>query len=248
MNWYYVEQGSQAGPVPEEQFHELMRAGKILPHTLVWREGMADWLPYSQASHLATAAPSDIAKTVVCAECGKLFPAEETITYGDLRVCGACKPIFLQKLSEGAPLQAGALNYAGFWVRFGAYFVDGLILMAFNVGVGVVAGFTLAQSAGFEPRGVLAVQLGWMSLQLAAALAYEGLLVGKYGATLGKMICGLKIVTADGGRVSYPRAFARYLGKMLSTFTCFIGFIIAAFDGQKRALHDYLCNTRVVFK
>ena len=59
----------------------------------------------------------------------------------------------------------------------------------------------------------------------------------------------IKIVTADGGRVSYARAFGRYFAKMLSGFTCAIGFIIAAFDNpQKRALHDYICNTRVVYR
>jgi uncharacterized RDD family membrane protein YckC len=56
------------------------------------------------------------------------------------------------------------------------------------------------------------------------------------------------VVTADGGRVSYLRALGRYFAKMLSGFTCLIGYIIAAFDGQKRALHDHICNTRVVFK
>jgi hypothetical protein len=29
---------------------------------------------------------------------------------------------------------------------------------------------------------------------------------------------------------------------------CYIGYIIAAFDGQKRALHDHMCDTRVIYK
>ena len=84
-----------------------------------------------------------------------------------------------------------------------------------------------------------------MGFQIVVAVCYEGILVGKYGATLGKMALKIKVVTADGGRVSYPRAFGRYFAKMLSSFTCLIGFIIAAFDNpQRRALHDYICNTR----
>ena len=63
------------------------------------------------------------------------------------------------------------------------------------------------------------------------------------------MACKIKVVTADGGRVSYARAFGRYFAKMLSAFTCMIGYIIAVFDNpQKRALHDHICNTRVVYK
>jgi uncharacterized RDD family membrane protein YckC len=42
------------------------------------------------------------------------------------------------------------------------------------------------------------------------------------------------------------RAFGRYFAKMLSWFTLAIGFIIAGFDVEKRALHDYICSTRVI--
>jgi len=41
-----VEANQQRGPVSEEQLHELARAGKILPTTVVWREGMANWEPF----------------------------------------------------------------------------------------------------------------------------------------------------------------------------------------------------------
>ena len=29
---------------------------------------------------------------------------------------------------------------------------------------------------------------------------------------------------------------------------CYIGYILAAFDDQKRSLHDHICNTRVIYK
>ena len=87
------------------------------------------------------------------------------------------------------------------------------------------------------------------SFQIGLPIVYETLMVGRYGATLGKMAVKIKVVVADGARVSYARAFGRYFAKILSSFTCLIGFIIAGFDNpQKRALHDYICNTRVVYK
>jgi hypothetical protein len=49
MNWYYVINGQQTGPVTESQLDELARAGTIKSDTLVWAEGMANWLPYNQA-------------------------------------------------------------------------------------------------------------------------------------------------------------------------------------------------------
>ena len=48
MNWYYVDQGQQAGPVTDAQLEELVRSGKIQPNTLFWREGMANWQAYRE--------------------------------------------------------------------------------------------------------------------------------------------------------------------------------------------------------
>jgi len=254
MNWYYVEQGQQVGPVTEERFSELVRGGKIQPDTLVWREGMTDWVAYQRAN---TAGPSstsgagyviDQGPLAVCAECGNLFAIRDMIRHDGAYICAGCKPVFMQKLAEGAPIKTGELNYAGFWTRFAAIFLDGLILMAINFFIGLVAGLSMAQAVGVQPRGAIALQITLLAIQLTIAICYEGLLIGKYGATLGKMACKIKVVTADGGRVSYPRAFARYFAKMLSYMVCLIGFIIAGFDSQKRALHDYICNTRVIYK
>jgi len=85
-------------------------------------------------------------------------------------------------------------------------------------------------------------------LQLAITATYTTWLVGKYGATLGKMACQLKVITADGGRVSYPRALGRYFAEILSSIILLIGYIMAAFDDEKRTLHDRICNTRVIKK
>lgn len=49
MNWYYVENGQQKGPVTQDQLDELARQGTIKADTLTWTDGMANWLPYSQA-------------------------------------------------------------------------------------------------------------------------------------------------------------------------------------------------------
>ena len=41
---------------------------------------------------------------------------------------------------------------------------------------------------------------------------------------------------------------ARCLARMLAGFTLGIGYVIAGIDDEKRALHDYFCDTRVVKK
>jgi uncharacterized RDD family membrane protein YckC len=256
MNWFYIDQGKQAGPVNDEQFEEMQRIGEIQPDTMVWHEGMVNWTPFQElkkeslrAGSTGRGKTSDEAKEAVCSECGNIFPIDETIRYRNARVCAKCKPVFLQKLAEGAHIQTGALNYARIFTRFAAALLDGLILFGISIVIRVALGMNAIQTQGAPSTGLLAVQFILMGLQFAIGIGYEVILIGKYGATLGKMACKIKVVTADGGRVSYARAFGRYFAKMLSAFTCMIGYIIALFDKpQRRALHDYICNTRVVNK
>jgi uncharacterized RDD family membrane protein YckC len=257
MNWYYAAQGQQHGPVTEAQLDEMYRNGTIPADALVWHDGMAGWEPY-QAVRGGGVPPPIAGSTgsvgepqpeAVCNECGRVLPVDETIAYGNVRVCAACKPAFLQKLKEGVSLPTGDLDYAPNGTRVGAYILDGIILFAFNMGVGFIMG--LLTAVGARSGSVSATQLLPILLfcfQILVAVCYEGFMVGKYGGTLGKLALKIKVVNADGSPVSYGRAFGRYFAKLLSAFTCLIGFIIAFFDKEKRALHDRICNTRVVMK
>ena len=87
-----------------------------------------------------------------------------------------------------------------------------------------------------------------MLLQYAIPAVYDTWFVGKYGATPGKMACKLKIVVADETPLSYSRALGRHFAKWLSSIILGIGFIMAAFDDERRTLHDRICETRVVRK
>ena len=85
-----------------------------------------------------------------------------------------------------------------------------------------------------------------MLINIAVNVAYEVYFLTSRGATLGKMALGLRVVTADGGPITAGLALGRYASTVLSAFTLMIGYIMAAFDDQKRALHDRICNTRVI--
>jgi len=261
MNWYYIEQGQQVGPVTDQQLQQLFQSGSITADTLVWRQDMANWTPYSQVTIApgspAPEPPPPLSQTqatpgegeVVCAECGKLFPAADTVRFGKATVCAACKPIFLQKLSEGAHINTGELHYAGFWIRFGAKFIDGLIIgipmMVIMFAIMIPA---MASNKGNPSPAVTflpsLVQVGFLFVNMC----YQIFFLGKYGATPGKMACKIKVVTSDGAPITYGRAAGRFFSEILSGLICDIGYIIAAFDEQKRALHDHICTTRVVYK
>jgi uncharacterized RDD family membrane protein YckC len=252
MNWYYVSAGKQTGPVDDAQLEALARVGQIQMDTLVWREGMAEWQPFSTvappgmaAPAPAPAAPAFDANEVVCAECNRIFPKDETIPFGTVRVCAGCKPVFMQKLAEGATI-GGQLRYATVLTRFGAVFLDGLILQAVNIGLRLALGISIVQGTGAQTPDKLAPLLIATGLGVLLAASYEIFMIGKFGATLGKMACKVRVVTADGGKVGYGRATGRYFAKILSSLVCMIGFIMAFFDQERRALHDRICNTRVI--
>ena len=60
------------------------------------------------------------------------------------------------------------------------------------------------------------------------------------------MALGLKVIRSDGARITYGRAVGRFFAENLSGLILCIGYIMVAFDGEKRALHDHICDTRVV--
>jgi uncharacterized RDD family membrane protein YckC len=213
---------------------------------LVWREGMSDWQPYSVAT--GTPGATAAGPSVACAECGKVVAQEDAIQYGTAWVCANCKPAFVQKLKEGGTV-AGFLEYAGFWVRFGAQFLDRVILNVVGMVVGFAAGLAFAGAARSTTRmaGFAVLQLGLMTFSLVVAAVYETFFVGKYGATPGKMACKLRVVTAEGDPLDYKRALGRHFAKYLSALTLGIGFIMIGTDKEEhRGLHDRICNTRVV--
>jgi len=193
-------------------------------------------------------------ETVYCAECGRPSRADELARFGSLMICSSCKESYAQKLREGAaqPVRAA---YAGFWVRVVSSLIDGIIL-GVVVGILQLAVFgsmflnpALQQGRPPDPSAV-APFLGLIGImyvvQIALASSYEAFFIAKLGATPGKMVIGVKVLRPDGSPVSLGRAYGRYFAKFVSALTLFIGFIMAGFDSQKRALHDMICDTRVV--
>jgi uncharacterized RDD family membrane protein YckC len=251
MHWYYVEEGSQVGPLTKEEVEALVKEGKITAKTLVWHEGMTDWQEYGtiKAKSAPETSPAPAAVSAgpqeVCVECGRGFSQDEMIRFEDSWVCANCKPVFVQKLKEGMRV-GGALEYAGFWIRFGAKFIDGIILWVINTVIGFLGGLLIMPNP--EGAGFIGVQFVIMLLQICLGAAYTTWFLGRFGATLGKMACKIEVVRPDGGSISYARALGRHFAEWISGMILCIGYIMAAFDDEKRTLHDRICDTRVVRK
>jgi uncharacterized RDD family membrane protein YckC len=250
MTWYYLAEGQPKGPIEVGELERLFQFGVVRLGTLIWRQGMSGWTSFAEAFQRAA---------VKCSLCKQLVPQEPVIRYGAMTVCPDCKEPFFAQIREGLAPDLKAI-YGGFWVRFGAYMIDMVILFFLRLPVQIawqIYSFSVMASIAREARqpGPFpfgASQAFWIAYGLYALLiflisfAYFVFFVGKYGATPGKMALKLRIVRADRSKVSYWRATARYFAQALSGFTIYLGYIMAAFDSEKRALHDYICDTRVV--
>ena len=153
------------------------------------------------------------------------------------------------------------VTYAGFWKRFAAYLIDELILGV--VGVIILLPFialmgisTFMSHDDYEYHesfvgviiALITAYIFAILLIIIAKWLYYALMESKKGATLGKMALGIKVTDMDGNMISFGRATGRYFGKILSSLTLCIGYIIAGFSQQKQALHDILAKTLVVNK
>ncbi len=199
------------------------------------------------------------AQSSFCSECGQPTAPEELARFGDRLVCPNCKNAYAQKLREGiAP--SGLVRYGGFWLRFVAFLIDSIIIgipMALVQGVLIASmGASLARTApnpNPTPNEALAAFgpiLGIIGmtafLSIAVACTYETFFLVKFAATPGKMALGVKVLRPDGSKLDVGRAIGRYFAKLLSAIILYIGYIMAGFDSQKRALHDMICDTRVI--
>ena len=49
-HWYYAVEGSVSGPVGMHQLIDLIDQESLLPETLVWAQGLAEWIPAGEAA------------------------------------------------------------------------------------------------------------------------------------------------------------------------------------------------------
>jgi uncharacterized RDD family membrane protein YckC len=143
------------------------------------------------------------------------------------------------------------LQYAGFWRRFAAYLIDGIViafaLLQFRSFVYVQL-VSLSTDMDTETlNAVVAAALGTMSL-LFTWVYYSGMESSPLQATIGKLAVGIYVTDLQGQRISFGRATGRHFGKVLSGLILVIGYLMAGFTARKQALHDMLATCLVLSK
>jgi uncharacterized RDD family membrane protein YckC len=252
--WYFADGQERQGPLSAEDMRQRFQRGDITLATLVWREGFAQWAPLSEAvdelqlQNLASAASTlgngiDLRGDYTAIDNGTApLPGTGGGTYSPYTA-----PAAATGHASSAVVNGQDVVYAGFWKRYAAYFIDYILLTVVTLPLSMIIN-VMGASSGNEGVQV-ALTLVVMLLSLVISIGYyAGFHASRGGATLGKMAVGIKVVRGNGERISFLRAFCRYLATIVSSLILMIGFIMAAFTERKQALHDMMCDTLVVDK
>jgi uncharacterized RDD family membrane protein YckC len=200
---------------------------------------------------------------VYCSKCGAILGA-------DASYCVSCGAPVVRAAGIAVPANVGvagfsttqSVTYAGFWLRFVAHLIDGLILsfalfalvipLVFLTGLGAM--LERLPHHSYEPPSPAAIA-GFISLVftfivvgvLLQWLYFAYLESGEKQATWGKQALGLYVTDGAANRVSFGRASGRYFAKFISHMIPLeIGFIMAGFTEKKQALHDMIAGCLVL--
>jgi uncharacterized RDD family membrane protein YckC len=222
MDWYYIDSSQpegkrRNGPWSLRQMLGFAEQGAFASETLVWRDGFESWKPwYTVEPELKSDAQVEIIKQVI----------EEKVLPN---------------------ITASKVNYAGFWIRFCAFAIDSAVLQfIFILLTPIHFFFGVLPASEITPLTSLADLVPTMLFLSCLAFFYHSFFVKNFSGTLGKIILGLAVVCHDGKPMTWNCAFLRSFGAcFLSSFFA-LGFLLVAFDIEKRSLHDIMANTRVL--
>ena len=196
---------------------------------------------------------------LACSQCGRTFAQSDLVHIAGNWVCGNCKPAYLSRVMATGPGAAASMSYAGVWIRSGARFIDGLVFMVpFGIAMALLIP-NLLRAARSQPPNQAALtgfMLTLLPIFFLAMTTYEVVMLRYRGATVGKIACGLKVVRSDGRSLGWGVCFGRFfMWNIVTSGIPYLNFVLmlvstimAGTDEQKRALHDRVCDTRVIYK
>lgn len=153
-------------------------------------------------------------------------------------------------MDEITPQYSG---YAGFWRRFAAGMIDGILLSIVNKILYSITGVSsrmqeIILDDPTDYSGLISVAGPTWAMGFAVQLAYFAYLESsERQASFGKQAMGLVITDMNGKRIDMGKAVIRHLSKILSAFLFLIGYLMQPFTEKRQTLHDMIAGT-LVFK
>lgn len=242
MKWFYIDTSitdgdRRQGPYSIDEIRDFVNEGKIKDETLVWHTGEANWKAWKDFPE-ASEPPE---------------PTEEELLKQTIET------LLQSKLNRK--------RYAGFFVRANAFIIDNIILSIFGalfLYVMSLAGMldlnavseivnqyienptsTELVSKALEIPGMSAFFTIWSFVQAVYFIVFHAV----WGATPGKKLLHIHVEMANGEKLSWAFSIFRFIASIVTQATLIfygLGYLIVLIDPQKRALHDFIAQTRVV--
>ncbi len=242
MKWFYIDTSitdgdRRQGPYSIDEIRDFVNEGKIKDETLVWHTGEANWKAWKDFPE-ASEPPE---------------PSEEEL--------------LKQTIETLLQSRMNRKRYAGFFVRANAFIIDNIILSIFGalfLYVMSLAGMldlnavseivnqyienptsTELVSKALEIPGMSAFFTIWSFVQAVYFIVFHAV----WGATLGKKLLHIHVEMANGEKLSWAFSIFRFIASIITQATLIfygLGYLIVLIDPQKRALHDFIAQTRVV--
>lgn len=122
--------------------------------------------------------------------------------------------------------------YAGFWRRFAAAIIDGIILMIPGIFFGIAGATHFGINIG------MGFILGFLYRPFFESSALAG--------TPGKALMNISVLNEKGERISFKQACIRFFCSYISMVILYIGYFMQPFTARRQTLHDMIAETVVV--
>lgn len=206
-----------------EELRQWAQEGRLGPSSMVWSDADERWIEASGRHELVWDLPVPPAPVVLPAS-----PLPSLVDAGFVPRLLACMADWMVIL-----------------------FLVNLVLLPWDERV---QAFLQQVQSQLEAGGGVAPDLGLLlrfqllvtAIPAVVSLAYMVGFNGRWGATPGKRLLGLSVVSLEGFPIGFPGAFRRYLAGLLSVLTFGVGYLLVL-GPQRRTLHDLIAGTRVVF-
>lgn len=205
------------------------------------------------------AAPGGAGGARFCTACGAALGEGATFCSNCGTPVGATLDYRAATIPPGSIELAGtSYALAGFWHRFAAVFIDGIV---YSIAAAPLYGLVVFQVLAVLRPGIDSdgrVDPDWDALAglvrsgvvwiwvLSAIGIVVSLAVEAYGWSPGKAAMGIRVLRADGHRPGWVHGAARYVGKTISSLPFLLGYLWVIWDSRKQAWHDKFANTYVV--
>ncbi len=266
--WFYEKDSKPAGPVTEEELWDLLNSGEITKNSLVWKEPMGKWLPFSKVPELRIPPrpkpppmpePEEV---LVSDEPSVQAPPdteeeEKEETYENVE-----KVVFKTPEYQGAETTtideyAEEVSQVRPWVRFLARMTDYYIFsMLFSLLVSLLFPDFMKQISEMLTQQMSAQEADSVGFESILALIIirivitfiwvfiEAFTVSRYGTTFGKNLLGTKVLDKDGELLPYDRSLKRSYGVWLKGMGAGFALIswITMLFGYQMLKRDGVCS------